>query len=272
MQYIKLTFKAIGQTEKDILAAMLSEAGYDGFEETGDELLAYIEEPKYDETELKNISSFTNSAFETTVIPAQNWNALWESNFEPVVVGDFCTIRAHFHDIAITTPHDIVITPKMSFGTGHHATTRLMISLMKELDFKDKAVLDFGAGTGVLAILAEKLGAREILAIDNDEWPVENAIENSSRNDCKHITVKMASLENVPGYKADIVLANINRHILLKYMATLRETLNQKGILLLSGILIEDVEALMQEAAKAGFSYISSADDMGWAAMRFEKI
>jgi ribosomal protein L11 methyltransferase len=257
MQYIKLTFKAIGQTEKDILAAMLSEAGYDGFEETGDELLAYIEEPKYDETELKNISSFTNSAFETTVIPAQNWNALWESNFEPVVVGDFCTIRAHFHDIAITTPHDIVITPKMSFGTGHHATTRLMISLMKELDFKDKAVLDFGAGTGVLAILAEKLGAREILAIDND---------------CKHITVKMASLENVPGYKADIVLANINRHILLKYMATLRETLNQKGILLLSGILIEDVEALMQEAAKAGFSYISSADDMGWAAMRFEKI
>jgi ribosomal protein L11 methyltransferase len=270
MQYIKVTFPAAEQSDRDLLTALLSDLGYDGFEETEGELLAYIEEDTYDADALDSLPG-VGGVFQTEIIPSQNWNEVWESNFPPVVVDDFCTIRAHFHDLKISTPYEIVITPKMSFGTGHHATTCLMIRLMRDLDFNGKQVLDFGSGTGVLAILAEKLGAGDVLAIDNDAWPVENAIENTERNNCTHIKVQLASLEDINPAPVDIVLANINRHILLKFLPALFDLLNKGGILLLSGILNDDAEVMTQAAASAGFLNINIKEQSGWLAVHLIK-
>lgn len=271
MQYIKATFIIPGTEVTDILIALLSDAGFDGFEERENELMAYIEETAFRPEELGAIARGQGIDYKTEVIVQQNWNALWESNFQPVVVDGFCTIRAHFHDIETTTPYEIVITPKMSFGTGHHATTQLMIMFMKDIDFSGKRVLDFGTGTGVLAILAEMLGAAAITAIDNDTWSVENAIENISRNGCKHIAVLQGSLEEIRGEHYDIILANINRHILLQYMPLLYSGLNDNGIILMSGLLPDDKEIILGAAATAGFRFIRIMELNNWIALRFEK-
>ena len=244
MQHVKITLEVTGVPERELLMAMLSDAGYDGFEETDEALLAYIEEQKYEEEVVTALTKEQGITYATEIIPAQNWNALWESNFEPVIVADFCTIRAHFHDIVVQTPYDIQITPKMSFGTGHHATTQQMMLQMKDMPFTGLSALDFGTGTGVLAILAEMLGATEILAIDNDEWSVENALENVSRNNCERITVQQGSLEDIAVQEYDVILANINRHILLHYMPSFRKLLKDSGSILMSGLLTEDKRSL----------------------------
>ncbi len=271
MQYVKVTFAITSQDMSDMLMAMLSDAGYNGFEETGNELFAYIETPQFKEEELAAVAGGYGIAYSTEIIPAQNWNALWESNFQPVVVDSFCTIRAHFHDIAVTTPYDIIITPKMSFGTGHHATTQLMIMMMKDIDFKGRSVLDFGTGTGVLAILAEMLGASSVLAIDNDEWSVENTLENTARNHCKNIIVQQASVEDTQAGKSDVILANINRHILLQYMPVLYQKLNEHGVILMSGLLAADKEIILEAAAAAGFELKRVNQQTNWIALLFEK-
>jgi ribosomal protein L11 methyltransferase len=255
----------------DMLIAMLSGSGYDGFEETKHELLAYIEDSKFDEEELKDIAGEYGIAFRTEIIPPQNWNALWESNFEPVIINDFCTIRAHFHNIEVRTAYDIVITPKMSFGTGHHATTQLMMLQMKDMDLTAKSVLDFGTGTGVLAILAEMLGAAHVLAIDNDDWCIENAGENVERNHCKNIGVQKGSLEDMPFGKTDIILANINRHILLQYMTTLYQRLTHEGIILMSGLLADDKDIMLGSAADAGFQFCNLTEQGGWISLMFKR-
>lgn len=272
MQYVKVTFTVSGEQESEVLMAILSDAGYAGFEETATELLAYTEEQKFDEDELKTLIGALGTIYHTEIIPAQNWNALWESNFEPVIVENFCTIQAHFHDIKVTTPYSITITPKMSFGTGHHATTQQMMLLMKDISFAGLSVLDFGTGTGVLAILAEMLGAKQVLAIDNDEWSVENAIENIERNNCKHIVVKIGSLEDVPLEKADVILANINRHILLQYLPSLYNRLNVGGRLLMSGLLVEDREIMLSAAANSGFHFKKGTEQLNWIALLFDKM
>ena len=187
MQYIRITLNNVAEDAQDILVAQLSYLGFEGFEHNPDNLMAYINEDEFVEEELQAITG--DQAYTTEIIAQQNWNALWESNFEPVIVDDFCIIRADFHNVQVTTPHEIIITPKMSFGTGHHATTQLMMILMKDMDFAGKQVLDFGTGTGVLAILAEQLGAAYALGIDNDEWAVNNALENIARNNCEKITI-----------------------------------------------------------------------------------
>jgi len=272
MQYIKVTFVIAGQEVSDILIALLADAGYDGFEESGNKLLAYVEQPKFNGKELNTIAGIARTAYETEIVPAQNWNALWESNFAPVVVDNFCTIRAHFHDIKIATPYEILITPKMSFGTGHHATTQLMMLLMKGTNFEGKSVLDFGTGTGVLAILADKLGAAKIIAIDNDEWCVENAIENVERNNCKKIIVKKGSMEDSDAGSTDIILANINRNILLQYIHLLYERLSAGGIIIMSGLLTDDKDAIMGAAVSAGFTYNAMLEQLNWIALTFIKI
>lgn len=272
MQHIKTTFTITPEVDSDMLIAMLANIGYDGFEETGAELLAYIEESRYSKDELSVIADALNVQYDTEVVAAQNWNAVWESNFQPVVVNDFCTIRAHFHDIKVTTPYEIIITPKMSFGTGHHATTQLMITLMKDIPFTGASVLDFGSGTGVLAIMAELLGATKILAIDNDEWCVENAIENAARNNCKHIAVELgSSLDEVSVNSNDVVLANINRHILLQYMADLYSVTRKGGKLLMSGLLQEDESIIKDAAEKEGFDFEKIIEQDGWIALLFKK-
>ena len=271
MRYLRARFTNVTADVSDMLIAMLSEIGYDGFEELENELLAYIAEEEYKEAELQQVAASAGVAYETEAIAQQNWNALWESNFQPVMVDNICTIRAHFHDIDITTPYEIVITPKMSFGTGHHATTQLMMRQMNGMDMKDKSVLDFGTGTGVLAIFAEMLGASDIFAVDNDEWSAENAMENIVRNNCTHISVKQGSLEDVPAGKWDIILANINRHILLQYMADMYQLLKDDGVLLLSGLLVADEEIIVGAASDAGFVLVKADRIDNWIALLFKK-
>jgi ribosomal protein L11 methyltransferase len=272
MNYIKVTFEIHSAEQGEVLIALLSEAGYDGFEESENALLAYIEQPKFHEDELGAIAQSMHIAFKTEIIPSQNWNAIWESNFPPVIVDDFCTIRADFHDIKVTTPYEIVITPKMSFGTGHHATTQLVMLLLKETDLRGKSVLDFGTGTGVLAILAEMLGATSTLAIDNDDWCVENAQENVARNNCKHITVQKGSLNDAEMARADVILANINRHILLEYMPALFEKLNVGGTIIMSGLLTTDKDIIIAAAETAGFKFGKIMERANWIAIKLSKV
>ncbi len=272
MEHVRVSFEIAREEQCELLIAMLAEAGYEGFEETGDRLLAYIGQVEYDAEELATIAKQLGAEYVIETIPEQNWNALWESNFEPVEVAGFCTVRADFHKLTVTTPYEIVITPKMSFGTGHHATTQLMIRLMKDIIPAGASVVDFGTGTGVLAILAEMLGAEKILAIDNDEWCVTNTQENIARNACKNITVQRASLEDIAAEEQDIILANINRHILLEHMPALCRMLKKGGTLLMSGLLTEDQQIISDTAVKAGLTYNSILEQSAWIAMVFKKI
>lgn len=271
MDHVKLIISSAGQTDTDIIVALLSEMGYDGFEEINDGLLAYIGRELFDESLIKALGEAHSFTYMVEVVPAQNWNALWESNFQPVIIDGFCTVRAHFHDIEVSTPYDIIITPKMSFGTGHHATTVLMMQAMKNIDLKGKELIDFGSGTGILAILAEMLGASAIKAIDNDEWCTENALENVVRNNCSKITVQTGSLELVQDDRVDVILANINRHILLHYLPMMHQVVKDEGILLMSGLLVDDRDIMLNAGSEAGFDFVSGSEHNGWIALMFRK-
>jgi ribosomal protein L11 methyltransferase len=240
MNHIQLSIEA-NEEQQEILISELSELEAIGFEQTDTHLLAYFEKDNFKSYEVNNlVKEFT---FNITSIPEQNWNAVWESNFEPVVVDDFCAIRADFHQPIKNVQHEIIITPKMSFGTGHHATTYMMIEQMSNINFTKKRVFDFGTGTGILAILAQKLGAASITAIDNDEWSIENAKENFQKNDVHSITLYRSSA--MPKDSFDIILANINRNVLNEYASALVSILSPKGVLLVSGILKEDERVIV---------------------------
>jgi ribosomal protein L11 methyltransferase len=271
MRHVKVSIASEEGEARDILIAVLSETGYDGFEEETGNLYAYIPEPDFDADWLADTARQSGFTYSTETIEPQNWNEVWESGFDPVVVEGFCTIRAHFHGTEISTPYVVVITPKMSFGTGHHATTQLMMMGMSDIDFAGKSVLDFGTGTGVLAILAGMLGATDILGIDNDEWAVNNAIENLARNDSEQIAILQASITDIPEKAYDVVLANINRHILLQYMNELFSKTAKGGQLLMSGLLTEDEEIITESAKKAGFSVISVKERAGWISILCHK-
>ncbi|MBX2906823.1 MAG: 50S ribosomal protein L11 methyltransferase [Taibaiella sp.] len=271
MVHKEITINGLQAEQREIAMALLNDLGYTGFEEREDALLAYIPEAEFDEGIITSMAEEQGYTYSIADVAEQNWNALWESGFEPVVVGDFCTIRAHFHAPARDTTHEIVITPKMSFGTGHHATTQLMILAMQGIDFAGRRVLDFGTGTGVLAILAEKLGGADILAIDNDEWAVNNSIENTERNATRHVLVQRATLEDTDGGCFEVVLANINRHILLETMSLLYSKTCSSGILVMSGLLEED-EAIVTQAAKdAGFGIKHVNKLNGWISIACSK-
>ena len=269
MQNIKITFNNIDEDNQHILIARLSEIGFEGFEQMEESLFAYIHKEKFNDGELQDAAG--SLSYQTEAIAPQNWNEVWESNFEPVFIDDFCTIRADFHLLKVATPYEIIITPKMSFGTGHHATTQLMVGLMKDMDIKGKQVLDFGTGTGVLAILAEKMGAYYVLGIDNDEWSIENATENLKRNNCTKTTVLQVTDEHLPPLTHDIILANINRNILLQYMAELYRDTKVGGTVLLSGLLIEDKDIIMQAAVNERFVFNEYRELNKWIAMSFKK-
>ncbi len=253
----------------DALIAELSFLGYDGFEEFPGELKAYIPESQFNENELLFLSNQYQLNYSKSIIKEQNWNAVWESNFEPVRVDDFAGIRAHFHPPFSNVEFEIIITPKMSFGTGHHATTYMMMKLMQELDCKGKSVFDFGTGTGILAILAEKLGAAKVLAVDNDDWCIENASENIVINQCKHIDIQKVDRLIIED-SFDIVLANINRNILLDTIPILQKALVPTGHLLLSGLLQEDEPDITTACKSAGLTHTKTLERNGWIAMRFD--
>jgi ribosomal protein L11 methyltransferase len=266
--HIQITFSDLQPEQQDVLIAHLAEAGYEGFEENESELKAFIPEKDYDKELLQEIVFKYQLLFTQQLIPEQNWNAVWESNFRTVIIDDFAGIRANFHETIKGVEHEIIITPKMSFGTGHHATTMMMMRQMKKIDFAGKTVFDFGTGTGILAILAEKLGAQKIIAADNDEWSIANAEENIKRNNCKHIQlVKADSI--IDDSKYDIILANINKNVLVDNLPALSAQLWPNGILLLSGLLAEDETDMLAVAGK--FSLILSEKSVqdNWICLKF---
>jgi len=269
MKYVQASFATTDATLKEILVAHLAEQGFESFNEDNTALHAYIQQDMYDEAQFRELCTEYELVPDTAVIEQQNWNEEWEKGFTPVTVDGFCTIRATFHDPDTTVQHDIIITPKMSFGTGHHATTQLMVQQMRSLDFAGKRVFDFGTGTGVLAILAEKLGAASIVAVDNDEWSYENTLENIGFNDAKSIEVHQGSIELAGTEQFDIILANINRHILLQYMQEMKRLLKDGGTILMSGILTDDETLIVSEAQKAGLKHIATNKQDQWICVSF---
>lgn len=267
--HIQITFPNIQPEQQEWLIAHLAELGYEGFEENPDELKAFIAEKDFDRGLLKEIAFKYQLDFSETIIAAQNWNEVWESNFPPVRVGDFVGIRAEFHQPIENVEHEIVITPKMSFGTGHHMTTAMMLNQMRYIDFQNKAVLDFGTGTGILAILAEKLGASTVVGIDNDDWSILNATENAERNQCSRILFQKAD-DPGSGQRYDIILANINRNVILDNMEKLCTQLNPGDVLLVSGYLGEDEPAISAAAATFGLRSTKGVEKYTWCCCKYE--
>lgn len=278
MEYIELTCKIEPLNPGcDILIAELGEIGYESFVETEEGIQAYIQSSLFSEEALKNISIIkdidnfkTEYSFKT--IADTNWNAVWESNFEPVIIDDKCLIRAPFHIIEKKYELEIVIEPKMSFGTAHHETTYLMLQYLFELDLKNKKLLDMGCGTSILAIAAAKLGSNDIDAIDNDEWAYNNSIENVEKNDTKQIKVYLGDANLLEKDKYEIILANINRNILLNDIQTYAKCLENKAFLLMSGFYTEDLEVIKECCAKNNIGFISNKVKNNWVSALFQKL
>lgn len=274
MDYIQYTF-TVTPTEpgSDILIAMLSDLGFESFSQTDTGVDAYIQSELEKEQDIKDLSfEDFKFSFVRTVIPKTNWNEEWEKNFNPVFVDDLLCIRAHFHEKSATAKHDIVITPKMSFGTGHHDTTWLVSKTMFGLDLKNKTVLDMGCGTGILAILAKQLGATNVSGIDIDDWSIENSIENAAINHASDIEFKKGDASLLPALETfDVILANINKNVLKKDMASYFTCLKKDGYLLLSGFFTADVEELNQLAQSIGFTFVESFNKNEWAVIKLKK-
>ncbi len=262
-EYIELT-SGINETAlREIFIAKLAAVGAEGFEEEKNLLKAYFQETTFNKDIIDEIFLASNIQYTTKIIANRNWNELWESNFQPVQVDEFCVIRAEFHPAVPGVKYDIIINPKMSFGTGHHATTFMMIEAMSRIYFFGKSVFDYGTGTGVLAILAEKSGAFPIIAIDNDDRSIENAEENININKCYKILV----FKNICFFDNsffEIILANINRNIILDNLSAMKQHLLPNGVLLLSGLLTGDYEIIMEAAEKNKLNLKNRTERNGW--------
>ncbi len=271
MNFIAFHFVITDTAQSEQLVALLNEIAFEGFEETDQHLAAFVPENSFDAVSFDAILKlFPSLVITQSLVENINWNQQWEESFEPVVVGDFAAIRASFHQPITAVAHEIIITPKMSFGTGHHGTTYLMIEQMKAMDFTGKTVLDFGTGTGVLAILAEKLGAAKVLAIDNDEWSITNAKENILQNGCAKISIEQ--MEAIPANQQfDIILANINLNVITASLPAMVAAAKQPCAILLSGFLKENETVLKSDLAAAGLSCILTAQKGEWITLRVAK-
>lgn len=257
----------------EMLIAQLGYVGFESFVEQDNGVTAYIQKQEWNSKILEDVfllhSNEFNITFEHNEIAQTNWNEEWEKNFNPIQVDDLVSIRAPFH----TNPSlqfDIVIEPKMSFGTGHHETTHMMVQHLLALDLDTKKVLDMGCGTGILAIFAEMKGAKPIDAIDIDSWCYENSLENIQRNNCNHITVYEGDA-SVLKEKYDVIIANINRNILLSDMKTYTDCLNENGVLLLSGFYKEDIVIIEDEVTKHGVTFETMIQRNNWVALKYVK-
>ena len=257
----------------EILIAELGFAGFESFVETPKGVTAYIQKKEHLPTMLENIFILQNTSFSIQYsfeeIEQVNWNAKWEENFHPILVDDRCAVRAPFHEKS-SAAYDIVIEPKMSFGTGHHETTHMMIQFILDTDFNDKTVLDMGCGTGVLAILAEMKGATTVEAIDIDQWCFLNSIENVERNSCQHIKVSKGDARILKSKKFDIIIANINRNILIQDIPTYATCLNANGLLFLSGFYNNDIPMIQEVCADYNLSFESQISRNDWVALKFK--
>ncbi|MBK6994343.1 MAG: 50S ribosomal protein L11 methyltransferase [Lewinellaceae bacterium] len=274
MNYHKYELKTDPETA-DILVAFLSNSPFDTFEEMHDGLNAYAPATASEaaiEAQLLDLQSQFDFTWHKELVLGQNWNELWESNFQPVVVGDFCAVRADFHDPIKDVKWELVINPKMAFGTGHHETTWQCIAAIENLPLAGTKVLDYGCGTGILAILASKQGALEIEAVDIEGESYRNTVENCAANGVNNVTARLGTLSAVQGRAFDGILANINRHVILESLPALSNLLKPKGWLLISGILLTD-EAIVTEAAEAaGFLKKDMKSRGNWLCGVFEKL
>lgn len=276
MQYVEtqLIFTLATPDNREILAALLAEIGYDSFMDTPTGLSAYIPANMFDEAATKAALEPVEAIFEkitaeSSPVPDVDWNAEWEKSFTPITVAGKCRIRAPFHEYDANYQLDIIIEPKMSFGTGHHATTTLMIQQLFDIDLAGKSLLDMGCGTGVLAIAAKKLGAQCVTGIDIDHWSVENARENAARNKVE-MTVIEGGVEAISG-TFDIILANINRNILLEQMPVYSRSLTAGGVLCLSGFYASDLDIIKEKAGQLGFSFEKVLEQDEWVSAKFIK-
>ena len=268
MNQLQIIIPTTNQDLQDIIIAQLSVNSYDGFEQTETLIKAYINQDVFNEENLVQILQENNLEFTKEKMPVRNWNEVWESNFEPVIIDDFVSIRAAFHQPITTTKHEIIITPKMSFGTGHHATTHTVMQLMQHINFNDKTVFDFGTGTGILAILAEKLGATNIVAVDYDDWCIKNATENIAKNNCIYIEIEKANTAEQEN-KFDIVIANINKNIIRNNFTDLHNCCKPTTTILLSGLLIEDENDILKLVQTKKWKHIKTLTKGAWIAMEF---
>jgi len=262
------------QSNSEELLALLSMYAFESFEEHDGYMIAYIAKDECDEQSTAEIAELIErykTTFEIETIQPQNWNALWESSFEPVVVDNFCAVRADFHEAIPNIEHDIIINPKMAFGTGHHETTFMMMAAMRDINHNGKSIFDYGCGTGVLAILASKLGASDIDAIDIEQESHENTVENAEINKIENITAREATLETFPAKSYDIILANINRNVLLQSATELYNRLNNDGVILLSGILEEDEQLVSDCYLKANFKIENVFSKGYWKCIKLTK-
>ena len=272
MNYSVYEFFTKDEIERDWLVSILNDHEFDGYEETTDSIKAFVPAGKVDDSVVSKIlfdNEFQNIRFSSQQLEDKNWNEEWEKNFEPVVIAGKVAIRAPFHP-HFDTAYEIIIEPKMSFGTGHHATTASVIELMLSEDFENKSVLDFGSGTGVLAILAEKLKAVDIVAIDNEEWAYNNCLENIERNGSVHIKAIRGDDSFLFDRKFDIILANINRNVILKNLGKWKKLLDTNGVLIASGILLSDELDIINEAALNGLNIKNKLKNNGWLAIAFQ--
>ena len=271
--YIGYYFKVTPlQPGVEILIAELGYAGFESFVENEDGVTAYIQKEEWNADILNDIQILDSDEFEITFefdeIEQTNWNEEWEKNFNPIIVDDACSVRAPFHEKPDTT-YDIIIEPKMSFGTGHHETTHMMIQHVLKNDLTNKSVLDMGCGTGVLAILAEMKGAKPLDAVDYDNWCYLNSLENVERNKGKNITVIEGDASVLKGKSYDVIIANINRNILLQDMAVYASCLNKNGMLFLSGFYAEDIPLITAECEKHLLKFEEKLERNNWVSLKF---
>ena len=275
INYIGYSFKVLPiEPGVEILIAQLGEAGFESFVENEDGVAAYIQENDWNTEILKDIQILNSNEFKITfeeeVIEQINWNSEWEKNFNQIQVDDLVSIRAPFHENP-NLKYDIVIEPKMSFGTGHHETTHMMVQHLLQLDLTNKKTLDMGCGTGILAIFAEMKGAQPIDAIDIDNWCYVNSLENVERNNCKHISVFEGDASLLMNKKYDVIIANINRNILLNDMASYMNCLNDDGIILFSGFYQEDIPIIDAEVSKYGLTLDKIIERNNWVSLKYIK-
>jgi len=273
MNYYKYSIKADAATQ-EIVLALLGELPFDSFVESTDEISAFVPESEWStDFDSKAIDILAKIGLKRSLepIPHQNWNAKWEANFEPITIPGKCLVRASFHPAQPKYPYEILIQPQMAFGTGHHATTYLVMDRMFEAPIKGKKVLDYGCGTGILAILASKLGANTIDAIDNDPLSTENTAENLATNEITNVNCYLGTIEKLKGQEYDVILANINRNVLLNTVKPLFQQLSNKGILLVSGLLEKDEEIISQTYQNHGFSKMQVHSRNGWICITFKK-
>jgi len=278
MKYIEVIFQMLSGEEwqKDLLVSDLADIGFDTFEDTESGFAAYIPAANLDlqalETLMLNLDEGLEVDYKVQEIENQNWNKLWESNFNPIEVGGQCYVRATFHEPKPDFPYEIIIDPKMSFGTGHHQTTSMMLQYILENNFEGKQVLDMGCGTGILAILASKKGADAVLAVDYDEICVDSVIENRLLNTVDNIEAICGSFEVLKERVFDTILANINRNILLEQLPQYALSINKNGELYLSGFYEQEDLAMLRDTAESlGFEFISKKVLNNWCAAKFVK-